>query len=133
LNLWQESNQENYYKRVDSSNWIYIVNTDVYNKLIQISNINDTVILYSPVNQIYFSLNSQNVYSSKSLDNIYSSYKVPGSWMIVYLEANSELKIFQLIQLNQYLINKLSFFIKSFNKCLDISGLQHYLSERIFY
>jgi len=94
LNLWQESNQENYYKRVDSSNWIYIVNTDVYNRLIQISNINDTVILYSPANQIYFSLNSQNVYSSKSLDNIYSSYKVPGSWMIVYLEANSELKIF---------------------------------------
>ncbi len=94
MNLWQESNQENYYKRVDSSNWIYIVNTDVYNRLIQISNMNDTVILYSPVNQIYFSLNSQNVYSSKSLDNIYSSYKVPGSWMIVYLEANSELKIF---------------------------------------
>ena len=88
LVLWQYDDIEQYFKKINNTNWVMIINTAVVYNLIQISSLNDSVILFEPLSKLYYSLDSNFVYLSASLKNILSSGSFQyGSWIIDFYEA----------------------------------------------
>ena len=91
LTLWGGTDQQIYIMRIDALNWIYIINNAAVFNLTQIQFTDDKIILYSNTTNIYYSLDSEYLYTSNTLTNIYSSSSfIAGSWLLLYYQANSK-------------------------------------------
>lgn len=57
------------------------------------SQLNDTIVLVDPNTKLYYSLNSQYLYIGLTLQSIYSSKYITGSWQLFYYEAKGSFVI----------------------------------------
>lgn len=89
--MWKEDGQENYYKKLNSTNWVYIYYSKVILNLLFYTQVNDTIVLSDPNTNLYHSINSQYLYIGLTLQSAYSSKYITGSWQIYYYEAQSKI------------------------------------------
>ena len=89
LTLWQDSNHEQiFFQKISDEFWYKISYNSIVATLLVISNVNDTLILNDTIGLKYYALNSQNMYSGSSLNNLLnSSIETSGSWILIYYSA----------------------------------------------
>ncbi len=87
LTLWKQSNQPIYFQKINETIWRKILSNSVQALLTVISSNNDNIILYDGLYKTYYALNSEKIYTSTSVDTLFTSVVYEGSWLLIYYSA----------------------------------------------
>ena len=95
FDLWKSDNLENYFYKINQTDWVEYEFVLITRNLKFISSQLDKVLLYDSTQKMFINLNSVDIKTGTDVNNLL--FKNKGSWQSIYLKAKSILYLFIII------------------------------------